>query len=134
MTIDKINNNFVCIKSQSSGQFLVPLLNFILMMCISDLPSCNIASQQDTDSLKLGEQLSLSLSVKDFYCSGNAGISLNTGNTHVDVNRSVPVTPGVTNNAAFVSTFSVSELHFGSLNMTFHCGSDSWDLQKTSER
>ena len=108
--------------------FTTSLLNFILIMCIPDLPSCNITSQLDTDHLKLEEQLSLSLSVNNFYCSGNAGISLNTGNTHVDVNRSVPVTPGVTNNATFVSTFSVSESHFGFLYMTFYCGNDSWDL------
>ncbi|XP_046563741.1 uncharacterized protein LOC124272582 [Haliotis rubra] len=82
-------------------------------------PSCRITSPQNTRALIVGEELSLTVYVRSFYCSESVIIGVKTGNiTSHPIKETVTKVTNSTENVTFHMTAS----HFGNVTLVFSCG------------
>ncbi|XP_071111365.1 mucin-5AC-like [Haliotis cracherodii] len=90
------------------------------------IPHCNISSDEDTDSLEPGAQLTLTVNITDYYCSREAGFDLTTGavTEALTMKHNVSDVSDVTLN----TTFNVDITRLGDVSMDYICDR-SWTLQ-----
>ncbi|XP_067667562.1 uncharacterized protein [Haliotis asinina] len=88
-------------------------------LTVEKSPSCRIISPQNTRHLSVGEELSLTVYVRSFYCSELVLIGVKTGNTtsHI-INGTVSNVTDSTENM----TFNMTASHFGDVTLEFSCG------------
>ncbi|XP_067676891.1 uncharacterized protein [Haliotis asinina] len=90
-------------------------------------PTCSITSKQDTNSLVQYQELSLTVDVRDYYCSTAHNISLQTGNVTTLLMKADSV-PSVTDNTSSV-TLNVTDSHLGKVGLVFRCDSSQWSVE-----
>lgn len=84
------------------------------------MPSCQIASPQDTSSLHRGEELSLNLSISRYYCSDVGWLMLMMGKYNSTlINETLP---DITNRS-FGFKERVTASQFGIVKLFLECGS-----------
>ncbi|XP_046552829.1 uncharacterized protein LOC124262390 [Haliotis rubra] len=87
-------------------------------------PTCNITSDVETDDLELGTEVTLSVDIRNYYCSEQAGFNLTTGR----VEEVLHVGHEVDNVASEIlnMTFNTTNERFGKVLVKFSC--DNYDL------
>ncbi|XP_067676355.1 uncharacterized protein [Haliotis asinina] len=93
----------------------------------SETPTCSITSKQDTNSLVQYHYLSLTVDVRDYYCSTAHSISIQTGNVTTLLTEADSV-PSVTDNSSSV-TLNVTDSHLGKVGLVFRCDSNQWNIE-----
>ncbi|XP_048236933.1 mucin-5AC-like isoform X2 [Haliotis rufescens] len=91
----------------------------------AELPQCSISSDEDTDSLEPGAQLTLTVDITDYYCSVETGFDLTTGAVTEELVAKHNVT-GVSTKTVN-QTFNVDVTRLGDVMINFQC-SRSWTL------
>ncbi|XP_046545382.1 uncharacterized protein LOC124255494 isoform X2 [Haliotis rubra] len=82
-------------------------------------PRCSISSEEDTDSLEPGTQLTLTVDITDYYCSVETGFDLTTGAVTDELVK--------THNVSAVSsqtvnkTFNIDVRRLGDVKLNFQC-------------
>ncbi|XP_067676912.1 uncharacterized protein [Haliotis asinina] len=99
----------------------------ILNLNASETPTCSITSKQNTNSLVQYQDLSLTVDVRDYYCSTVHNISLLTGNVTTLLTEADSV-PSVTDNTSPV-TLNVTDSHLGKVALVFRCDSSQWSIE-----
>ncbi|XP_071094534.1 uncharacterized protein [Haliotis cracherodii] len=89
------------------------------------LPQCSIRSDEDTDSLEPGAQLTLTVNITHYYCSVETGFDLTTGAVTDELVAKHNVT-GVSTKTVN-QTFNVDVTRLGDVMINFQC-SRSWTL------
>ncbi|XP_071111171.1 uncharacterized protein [Haliotis cracherodii] len=90
------------------------------------IPQCNISSDEDTDSLEPGAQLTLTVDITGYYCHREAGFDLTTG----AVTEALIMKQNVSDvsNSTLNTTFNVDITRLGDVSINFMC-ERSWTLQ-----
>ncbi|XP_067676972.1 uncharacterized protein [Haliotis asinina] len=97
------------------------------ILTIVKTPTCSITSKQNTNSLVQYQDLSLTVDVRDYYCSTAHNISLQTGNVTTLLTEADSV-PSVTDNTSSV-TLNVTDSHLGKVGLVFRCDSSQWTIE-----
>ncbi|XP_067676985.1 uncharacterized protein [Haliotis asinina] len=100
---------------------------YLLQEKKSETPTCSISSKQDTNSLVQYQELSLTVDVRDYYCSTGHNISLQTGNVTTLLMEADSV-PSATDNSSSV-TLNVTDSHLGKVGLVFRCDSNQWNIE-----
>ncbi|XP_046343373.1 uncharacterized protein LOC124124271 [Haliotis rufescens] len=97
----------------------------VCQLTTAGVPQCGISSDEDTDSLEPGAQLTLTVDITGYYCSREAGFDLTTGavTEELTTKHNVSAVSDVTLN----TTFSVDITRFGDVTLDFICDR-SWTL------
>ncbi|XP_046556742.1 uncharacterized protein LOC124265964 [Haliotis rubra] len=105
--------------------FMWFLLLFLHVVLLSGIPQCSIRSDEDTDSLEPGTQLTLTVDITGYYCSVETGFDLTTGDVteELGMRHTVSVVTDLTVN----TNFSVDITRFGDVTLDFTCDR-SWPL------
>ncbi|XP_048257977.1 uncharacterized protein YMR317W-like isoform X11 [Haliotis rufescens] len=82
-------------------------------------PQCNISSDTDTDVLEPGTNLTLTVDIRGYYCSQQAGFDLTTGSV-TDVLLQNQTTHNITDTVQH-HFFNVSSDRFGNVSVMFRC-------------
>ncbi|XP_046553086.1 uncharacterized protein LOC124262625 [Haliotis rubra] len=84
-----------------------------------DIPQCSISSDEDTDSLEPGTQLTLTVDITGYYCSVETGFDLTTSDVteELGIRHNVSVVTDLTIN----TTFSVDITRLGDVTLDFTC-------------
>ncbi|XP_048258003.1 uncharacterized protein LOC124124272 isoform X2 [Haliotis rufescens] len=90
------------------------------------VPQCGISSDEDTDSLEPGAQLTLTVDITGYYCSREVGFDLTTG----AVTEALTMKHNVSavSNSTLNTTFNVDITRLGDVSINFMCDR-SWPLQ-----
>ncbi|XP_048242957.1 uncharacterized protein LOC125375939 isoform X4 [Haliotis rufescens] len=86
---------------------------------ITKTPTCSINSTEDTDVLALYQELSLTVDIRDYFCSAAFNFSLQTGNVSTLLLGAEHVA-NVTDNITAV-TLNVTKSHLGIVGLIFSC-------------
>ncbi|XP_067676966.1 uncharacterized protein [Haliotis asinina] len=97
------------------------------ILTVVKTPTCSITSKQDTNSLVQYQDLSLTVDVRDYYCSTAHSISLQTGNVTTLLMEADSV-PRVTDNTSLV-TLNVTDSFLGKVALVFRCDSSQWSIE-----
>ncbi|XP_067676951.1 uncharacterized protein [Haliotis asinina] len=97
------------------------------ILTVVNTPTCSIVSKQNTNSLVQYQNLSLTVDVRDYYCSTAHNISLQTGNVTTLLMEADSV-PSVTDNTSSV-TLNVTDSHLGKVGLVFRCDSSQWSIE-----
>ncbi|XP_046564492.1 uncharacterized protein LOC124273293 isoform X8 [Haliotis rubra] len=89
-------------------------------------PQCNISSDTGTNALELGTNLTLTMDLRGYYCSQQAGFDLTTGSV-TDVLLQNQTTNNITDTVQHHS-FNVTSDRFGDVSVIFRCDSSSKPL------
>ncbi|XP_048257817.1 uncharacterized protein LOC124126710 [Haliotis rufescens] len=91
-----------------------------------EIPQCNISSDEDTDSLEPGAQLTLTVDITGYYCSREAGFDLTTGavTEALTTKHNVSDVSDLTLN----TSFKVDITRLGDVSINLMCDG-SWPLQ-----
>ncbi|XP_067661318.1 uncharacterized protein [Haliotis asinina] len=95
----------------------------------ANLPMCNISSDLDQHSLELGTTLSLTVDVRNYFCSLGAGFKLTAGNVTDTLLQNETVTNYA--NVTLNSILNVTLQRLGDVLLSFSCHSTTWDLPCT---
>ncbi|XP_048258110.1 uncharacterized protein LOC124120449 isoform X2 [Haliotis rufescens] len=112
---------------------MTPTLNILLSVAaiyfvqrITDLPTCNISSDLDPLSLELGTDLSITVNIKNYSCSDQAGFDLTTGDVTETLLRNDKA--ALNTNEVLYSTVNVTLTRLGDVRLNFTCLDTSWEL------
>ncbi|XP_048258014.1 uncharacterized protein LOC124127560 isoform X3 [Haliotis rufescens] len=94
-------------------------------LIVAGVPQCGISSDEDTDSLEPGAQLTLTVDITRDYCSREAGFDLTTGAVTEALTTKHNVS-GVSN-STLNTTFNVDFTRLGDVSINFMCDR-SWTL------
>ncbi|XP_071095410.1 uncharacterized protein [Haliotis cracherodii] len=94
-------------------------------LVVAKIPSVNITSDVDADSVNLGDRILLTVDIRDYHCSDAYSLTLQIGsvtctsdtgrNTSVKhLNKTVPI--------------NVTQAHFGNVKLVFVCGNHQWNI------
>ncbi|XP_071094554.1 uncharacterized protein [Haliotis cracherodii] len=94
-------------------------------LVVAKIPSVNITSDVDADSLNLGDKISLTGDIRDYHCSEVYKLTLQVGSatytresgrnaTIENLTQTVPV--------------NVTQTHFGDVKLVFVCGNHQWNI------
>ncbi|XP_048258019.1 uncharacterized protein LOC124127557 [Haliotis rufescens] len=97
----------------------------VCQLTAADVPHCGISSDEDTDSLEPGAQLTLTVDITGYYCSREAGFDLTTGAVTEALTTKHNVS--AVSNLTLNTTFSVDITRLGDVSMDFICDR-SWTL------
>ncbi|XP_067675693.1 uncharacterized protein [Haliotis asinina] len=97
------------------------------ILTVVKTPTCSITSKQDTNSLVQYQDLSLTVDVRDYYCSTAHSISLQTGNVTTLLMEADSV-PSVTDNTSLV-TLNVTDSFLGKVALVFRCDRSQWSIE-----
>ncbi|XP_067660751.1 uncharacterized protein [Haliotis asinina] len=89
---------------------------------ITNVPRCHIRSDQNTDSLALHEELSLTVDIQEYYCSTQYTFTLLVGDDNVQLPLSEPVTTSTSTTANTSVNITASSL--GGVRLAFLCHSE----------
>ncbi|XP_071095604.1 uncharacterized protein [Haliotis cracherodii] len=94
-------------------------------LVVAKIPSVNIASDVDADSVNLGDRVSLTVDIIDYHCSDAFSLTLQVG--------SATYTRETGRNATFkhltqIVPINVTQAHFGNVNLPFVCGNHQWNI------
>ncbi|XP_048258001.1 mucin-5AC-like isoform X2 [Haliotis rufescens] len=97
----------------------------VCQLTTARIPQCNISSDEDTDSLEPGAQLTLTVNITGYYCSREAGFDLTTG----AVTEALTTKHNVSDvsNSTLNTTFNVDITRLGDVSINFICDR-SWTL------
>ncbi|XP_046557692.1 uncharacterized protein LOC124266898 isoform X2 [Haliotis rubra] len=98
----------------------------VCQLMVASPPQCNISSDTDTNALELGTNLTLTLELRGYYCSQQAGFDLTTGSV-TDVMLQNQTTNNITDTVQHHS-FNVTSDHFGDVSVIFRCDSSNKPL------
>ncbi|XP_071094555.1 uncharacterized protein [Haliotis cracherodii] len=85
------------------------------------IPSVNITSDVDADSVNLGDRISLTVDIRDYHCSDAYNLTLQIG--------SVTYTRETWRDATIKNlSINVTQAHFGNVNLVFVCGNHQWNI------
>ncbi|XP_067675081.1 uncharacterized protein [Haliotis asinina] len=118
------------IKTTDAGEWTCTSKRNVDSRCnltVVKTPTCSITSKQDTNSLVQYQELSLTVDVRDYYCSTAHNISLQTGNVTTLLMKADSV-PSVTDNTSSV-TLNVTDSHLGKVGLVFRCDSSQWSVE-----
>ncbi|XP_071111358.1 uncharacterized protein [Haliotis cracherodii] len=87
---------------------------------------CNISSDTDTDVLEPGTTLTLTVDIRGYYCSKQAGFDLTTGSV-TDVLLQNQITHNITDTVQH-HFFNVSSDRFGNVSVMFRCDNSNRSL------
>ncbi|XP_067676925.1 uncharacterized protein [Haliotis asinina] len=97
------------------------------ILTVVKTPTCSITSKQNTNSLVQYQDLSLTVDVRDYYCSTGHSISLQTGNVTTLLTE-VDAVPSVTDKTSSV-TLNVTDSHLGKVGLVFRCDSSQLSIE-----
>ncbi|XP_048257953.1 mucin-2-like isoform X2 [Haliotis rufescens] len=89
-------------------------------------PQCNISSDTDTDVLEPGTNLTLTVDMRGYYCSQQAGFDLTTGSV-TDVLLQNQTTHNITDTVQH-HVFNVSSDRLGNVSVMFRCDNTNRSL------
>ncbi|XP_048242935.1 uncharacterized protein LOC125375926 [Haliotis rufescens] len=89
-------------------------------------PTCNISSDNDTDALAKYQELSLTVDIRDYFCSAISNFALQTGNVTTPLPIAEHVTRIISNITA--ATFNVTNSHLGIVGLIYNCHNKQWDI------
>ncbi|XP_071094516.1 uncharacterized protein [Haliotis cracherodii] len=94
-------------------------------LVVAKIPSVNITSDVDADSVNLGDRISLTVDIRDYHCSDTYNLTLQVG--------SVTYTSGTGRNATIkylpkIVPINVTQTHFGDVKLVFACGNHQWNI------
>ncbi|XP_071094808.1 uncharacterized protein [Haliotis cracherodii] len=90
-----------------------------------ELPQCNVSSDADPTALQPNTNLTLTVDIREYYCSQEAGFYLSTGNvTEMLMKHNVTDVSDVITS----STFSVTPARLGDVTVSYTCDVSTWDL------
>ncbi|XP_048254229.1 uncharacterized protein LOC124112973 [Haliotis rufescens] len=94
-------------------------------LTVEKLPRCNVSSDADPTALQPNTSLTLTVDIREFYCSQEAGFYLTTGNvTEMLMKHNVTDV----NDVITSSTFSVTPARLGDVTVSYTCDVNSWDV------
>ncbi|XP_071094570.1 uncharacterized protein [Haliotis cracherodii] len=93
---------------------------------VAKTPTCNITSKEDTDVLAQYQALTLTVDVRDYYCSTALTFSLQTGNVTTLLMEADSVA-SVSHDTSSV-TLNVTDSNLGIVGLVFNCHNYMWNL------
>ncbi|XP_067666769.1 uncharacterized protein [Haliotis asinina] len=104
----------------SDVTFTDATLAYVCQLKAERLPQRSISSDENTDSLEPGTQLTLTVNITGYYCSRETGFFLTTGATTEELVKSHDVT--AVSSQTVNKTFTTDLRRLGDVNVDFHCG------------
>ncbi|XP_067678597.1 uncharacterized protein [Haliotis asinina] len=91
----------------------------VCQLTAAGIPQCNISSDEDTNSLEPGTQLTLTVDIRSYYCSAEAGFDLTTGDVIEELTKRHNVSDET--DLTINTTFIVDITRLGDVTMGFTC-------------
>ncbi|XP_071111265.1 uncharacterized protein [Haliotis cracherodii] len=119
--ISTVDAGFWRIKDANVDNY-TPICN----LTTANLPTCDISSDLDPLSLELGAVLSITVNIKNYSCSDQAGFDLTTGDVTETLLRNDNAT--LNTNEVLNSIVNVTLTRLGDVRLNFTCLDTSWEL------
>ncbi|XP_048242987.1 uncharacterized protein LOC124127096 [Haliotis rufescens] len=94
-------------------------------LVVAKIPSVNITSDVDADSVNLGDRISLTVDIQDYHCSDAYSLTLQIGSATYtcETGRNATV-----ENLTQTVPINVTQEHFGGVKLVFVCGNHQWNI------
>ncbi|XP_048242929.1 uncharacterized protein LOC125375922 [Haliotis rufescens] len=95
------------------------------LLVVAKIPSVNITSDVDADSVNLGDRISLTVDIRDYHCSDAYSLTLQIGSVTYTCETGWNAT---VENLTETVPINVTQIHFGVVKLVFVCGNHQWNI------
>ncbi|XP_071095015.1 uncharacterized protein [Haliotis cracherodii] len=95
------------------------------LLVVAKIPSVNITSDVDADSVNLGDRISLTVDIRDYHCSDAYNLTLQIGSVTYTCETGWNAT---VENLTETVPIDVTQIHFGEVKLVFVCGNHQWNI------
>ncbi|XP_071095017.1 uncharacterized protein [Haliotis cracherodii] len=99
--------------------------NSFCHLFVAKIPSVNITSDVDADSVNLGDRISLTVDIRDYHCSDAYSLTLQIGSATYTCETGWNAT---IENLTETVPINVTQIHFGDVKLMFVCGNHQWNI------